>query len=410
MHDLQSRVAVLRADFPLLDSQDIVYLDNSATSQRPTQVLEAEKRFYEEKNANPFRGVYELSEACTEAYEAARTAVADFIHAKQSEEIIFTRNATESLNLVAYSYGLNFLKPGDEIVVSVMEHHSNFLPWRYVAERTGATLVKLEPTPQGAITDELLDSVLNERTRLVALTQMSNVLGQVYDLKHIAERVHAVGAVLVADGAQSVPHLPVDVQALDVDFLAFSGHKMLAPTGIGVLYGKLSLLKKMPPFLQGGEMIEIVHWDRVKYAQPPHKFEAGTVNTGGAVALHAAIDYIRSVGFDTIMAQEEHLTRLAMEGMRDIPGVHIMGSQEPRDHQGIVTFTIDGVHPHDVASIFDAEHICVRAGHHCAQPLMDFLGVFSTTRASFSCYNPEEDVARFLAGLGKIRRQMGYGE
>ncbi len=410
MHDLQSRVAALRADFPLLDSQDIVYLDNSATSQRPTQVLEAEKRFYEEKNANPFRGVYELSEACTEAYEAARTAVADFIHAKQSEEIIFTRNATESLNLVAYSYGLNFLKPGDEIVVSVMEHHSNFLPWRYVAERTGATLVKLEPTPQGAITDEILDSVLNERTRLVALTQMSNVLGQVYDLKHIAERVHAVGAVLVADGAQSVPHLPVDVQALDVDFLAFSGHKMLAPTGIGVLYGKLSLLKKMPPFLQGGEMIEIVHWDRVKYAQPPHKFEAGTVNTGGAVALHAAIDYIRSVGFDTIMAQEEHLTRLAMEGMRDTPGVHIMGSQEPQDHQGIVTFTIDGVHPHDVASIFDAEHICVRAGHHCAQPLMDFLGVFSTTRASFSFYNTEEDVARFLACLGKIRRQMGYGE
>ncbi|MCD8144240.1 MAG: cysteine desulfurase [Oscillospiraceae bacterium] len=410
MHDLQSRVAALRADFPLLDSQDIVYLDNSATSQRPTQVLEAEKRFYEEKNANPFRGVYELSEACTEAYEAARTAVADFIHAKQSEEIIFTRNATESLNLVAYSYGLNFLKPGDEIVVSVMEHHSNFLPWRYVAERTGAILVKLEPTPQGAITDEILDSVLNERTRLVALTQMSNVLGQVYDLKHIAERVHAVGAVLVADGAQSVPHLPVDVQALDVDFLAFSGHKMLAPTGIGVLYGKLSLLKKMPPFLQGGEMIEIVHWDRVKYAQPPHKFEAGTVNTGGAVALHAAIDYIRSVGFDTIMAQEEHLTRLAMEGMRDIPGVHIMGSPEPQDHQGIVTFTIDGVHPHDVASIFDAEHICVRAGHHCAQPLMDFLGVFSTTRASFSFYNTEEDVARFLACLGKIRRQMGYGE
>ncbi len=410
MNNLQSRVAELRKDFPLLHGQELVYLDNSATTQRPIQVLEAEKAFYQTKNANPFRGAYTLSEECTQAYEDARAAVADFIHAKRPEEIVFTRNATESLNLVAFSYGLEFLKPGDELVVSVMEHHSNFLPWRFVAERTGATLVKLEPTPEGEITDEILDSVLTERTRLVALTHISNVLGRINDLQHIAARVHAVGGVLVADGAQSVPHIPVDVQALDVDFLAFSGHKMLAPMGVGVLYGKLALLKKMPPFLQGGEMIEIVHWDRVKYAKPPHKFEAGTVNTGGVVALHAAIRYLQDVGFDTIHAQEMHLTRLAMEEMLQIPGVHIMGSQNPEEHQGILTFTIDGVHPHDIAAIFDAEHICVRAGHHCAQPLMDFLGVFSTTRASFSFYNTEEDVHRFLACLKNIRRQMGYGD
>ena len=410
MDELQSRIHALRKDFPLLNEQDIAYLDNSATTQRPRQVLEAEKRFYETKNANPFRGVYGLSEACTEAYEAARAAAADFIHAACPEEIVFTRNATESLNLVAYSWGLNFLKPGDEIVVSVLEHHSNFLPWKFAAERTGAKLVKLEPAPDGEITDDCLSAVLNEHTKLVALTHLSNVLGRVNDLKHIAEKVHAVGALLVADGAQSVPHIPVDVQDLDVDFFAFSGHKMLAPTGVGVLYGKLPLLKKMPPFLQGGEMIEIVHWDRVKYAQPPHKFEAGTVNTGGVIALHAAIDYLKDVGYGTITAQEEHLTALAMEGMADMPGVHIMGGARPEDHQGIITFTIDGVHPHDVATIFDSQGICVRAGHHCAQPLMDFLGVFSTTRASFAFYNTEEDVSRFLGCLKGIRRQMGYGE
>jgi cysteine desulfurase/selenocysteine lyase len=410
MNDLQRRVAQFRQDFPILANNDLVYLDNSATTQRPIQVLEAEKTFYETKNANPFRGVYELSEACTQAYEAARTAVAQFIHAKEPAEIIFTRNASESLNLVAYSYGMEFLKPGDEIVVSVMEHHSNFLPWKMVAERTGATLVKLEPTLEGELTDEILDSVLNEHTKLVALTQVSNVLGRVNDLKHIAQKVHAVGAVLVADGAQSVPHMPVDVTDLDVDFLAFSGHKMLAPTGVGVLYGKRALLEKMPPFLRGGEMIEIVHWDRVKYASLPHKFEAGTVNTGGVVALHAAIDYLNHVGFDTIHAQEAHLTQLAFDGMKDLPNIHIYGGTTAQDHCGILTFGIDGVHPHDIATIFDQDHICVRAGHHCAQPLMDFLGVFSTTRASFAFYNTEEDVERFLNTLSQIRRKMGYAE
>jgi cysteine desulfurase/selenocysteine lyase len=410
MSELQRKVAELRKDFPLLMGSDLVYLDNSATTQRPIQVLEAEKTFYETKNANPFRGVYELSEACTQAYENARAATATFIGAADPAEIIFTRNASESLNLVAYSYGMEFLKPGDEIVVSVMEHHSNFLPWKMVAERTGATLVKLEPTPEGEITDEILDAVLSPRTKLVALTQVSNVLGRVNDLKHIAQRVHALGGVLVADGAQSVPHMPVDVTDLDVDFLAFSGHKMLAPTGVGVLYGKRKLLEKMPPFLRGGEMIEIVHWDRIKYASLPHKFEAGTVNTGGVVALHAAIDYLSAVGFDTIHAQEAHLTKLAFDEMVKIPHVEIYGGKTAEDHRGILTFGIEGVHPHDIATIFDQDHICVRAGHHCAQPLMDFLGVFSTTRASFAFYNTEEDVERFLTTLRQIRRKMGYAE
>jgi cysteine desulfurase/selenocysteine lyase len=410
MDQLEQRAYEIRKDFPLLADHKIAYLDNAATSQRPLCVLEAEKTFYETKNANPFRGVYELSEQATESYEAARATTAEFIHAKEAAEIVFTRNASEALNLVAFSYGLHFLKPGDEIVVSVMEHHSNFLPWKMVAEKTGATLRQLTCEKDGEITKERLCQVLNENTRLVALTHTSNVFGRKNDLKTIAAQVHALGGVIVADGSQSVPHTPVDVQDLDVDFLAFSGHKMLAPMGIGVLYGKKKLLEKMPPFLSGGEMISIVHWDRVVYAEVPHKFEAGTVNTGGAVALKAAIEYIQSVGFDFIHAQEQKLTRMAMEAMKEIPGVHLIGSDQPEDHCGILTFTIDGVHPHDVAAIFDSCGIAVRAGHHCAQPLMDYLGLNSTTRASFYFYNTEEEVQRFIDCLKGIRRQMGYGE
>lgn len=410
MDQLEEKVYRIRKDFPLLAGQTVAYLDNAATSQRPLSVLEAEKTYYETMNANPFRGVYQLSEQATESYEAARETVAGFIHAKEAAEIVFTRNASESLNLAAFSYGMNFLKPGDEIVVSVMEHHSNFLPWKMVAERTGAALRQLTCEKDGEITDERLDQVLNEHTRLVALTHTSNIFGRENDLKKIAARVHDLGGVIVADGAQSVPHMPVDVQDLDVDFLAFSGHKMLAPMGIGVLYGKKKLLEKMPPFMSGGEMISIVHWDRVVYAEVPHKFEAGTVNTGGAVALKAAIEYINRIGFDFIHEQEQKLTRLALEQMKQIPGVHVIGSEKPEEHCGIVTFTIDGVHPHDVASIFDSCGIAVRAGHHCAQPLMDYLGFNSTTRASFYFYNTEEEVGRFIDCLKGIRRQMGYGE
>jgi cysteine desulfurase/selenocysteine lyase len=410
MMELESVIAEFRKDFPLLAEGDIAYLDNAATTQKPRQVLDAVREYYEKSNSNPFRGVYRLSEASTEEYEASRKAVAEFINAGSPDEVIFTRNATESLNLVAYSYGAANINAGDEIVVSVMEHHSNFLPWKKLADEKGAVLKPLRPTPEGEITEDALRKVLSDRTRLVAVTQASNVLGRVNDLKAIASVVHEYGAVLVADGAQSVPHMPVDVQDLDVDFLAFSGHKMLAPMGIGVLYGKMALLEEMPPFLSGGEMIETVHWDRVTYAPVPHKFEAGTVNAGDAVGLRAAIEYINRVGFDTIHAQEQALTALAMEGLSSMKGVHVVGSQMAQEHCGIVTFTIDGVHPHDIASILDSKGVCVRAGHHCAQPLMDYLGLNSTTRASFAFYNTAEDVQRFVDGIGEVRRLMGYGE
>lgn len=410
MSELRKKIFEIRKDFPLIAKGNIIYLDNAATTQKPTYVLEAERAYYEAQNANPFRGVYELSEQATEAYEQARATVAAFIHAKEAEEIVFTRNATESLNLVAYSYGLHFLQPGDEIVVSVMEHHSNFLPWKMVAERTGAVLRKLECENDGTLTDETLNEVINEKTRLVAVTQTSNVFGRKNDIKKIAELAHSYGAVIVADGAQSVPHMPVDVVDLDVDFLAFSGHKMFAPMGIGVLYAKREFLEKMPPFLSGGEMISTVHWDRVSYAEVPHKFEAGTVNVGGAVGLKAAIEYINQVGFDVIQEQEHRLSVLAVNEMKKVPGLHIIGSQNPEEHCGIVTFTIDGVHPHDIAAILDANHVAIRSGHHCAQPLMDFLKVNSTSRASFAFYNTEEEIRQFVAGLGSIRRQMGYGE
>ena len=409
MSELSKTIESIRKDFPLISGSNIAYLDNAATTQKPQAVLDAVNKYYQEMNANPFRGVYELSEIATESYENARKAVAQFIGAKDAGQIVFTRNATESLNLIAYSYGMNFIKEGDEIVVSVMEHHSNFLPWKQVAEKCGAVLKQLTPDENGEITDKSLE-VITDKTRLVAVTQVSNVLGRVNDIKHIAEVAHAHGAVIVADGAQSVPHMPVNVTDLDVDFLVFSGHKMLAPMGIGALYGKKELLDKMPPFLSGGEMIEIVHWDRVKYAEVPHKFEAGTVNTGGAVGLHAAIDYINNVGFNTIMAQERKLTKIAVDAINDMKGVNLIGSSKAEDHEGIVTFTIDGVHPHDVASILDSQHIAVRAGHHCAQPLMDFLKVNSTTRASFAFYNTEEEVQHFIEELSKIRGLMGYGD
>ncbi|MCR4927810.1 MAG: SufS family cysteine desulfurase [Lachnospiraceae bacterium] len=405
---MNNRILEYRRDFPLLSGADIAYLDNAATTQKPKCVLDAVRHYYEAENANPLRGVYELSEKATAAYESARAAVKNFIGAKSSDEIIFTSNASASINLVAYSYGLNYLKEGDEIVVSVMEHHSNFLPWKMVAEKTGAKLVKLCPGEDGYITPAQLDKVLTDKTKLVAVTQVSNVLGQVNDIKALAKRAHEAGAVILCDGAQSVPHMKVNVSDLDVDFLAFSGHKMLSPMGIGVLYGKRSLLEKMPPFFYGGEMIEIVHWDSVRYADIPHKFEAGTVNAGGAVGLNAAIEYIGKVGFDLIEEQERLLTDLAMDGLAAIEHVHIVGSQKKEDHKGIVTFIIDDVHPHDVAGMLSSDGVCVRAGHHCAQPLMDYLGVRSTTRVSFAFYNTPEEVERFLDSVSSVRKRMGY--
>ncbi|MCR5620112.1 MAG: cysteine desulfurase, partial [Lachnospiraceae bacterium] len=372
-------------------------------------VLDAMRSYYENDNANPLRGVYDLSERATESYANARAKVASFINAAAPEEIIFVRNASEALNLLAYSWCEDNLSEGDEVVVSVMEHHSDFLPWKYMAEKKGAKLVKLEPDETGAVTDGSLEKCLSEKTRLVAITQVSNVLGRVNDIKHIAEKVHAAGALISVDGAQSVPHMKVDVRDLDCDFLSFSGHKMFGPMGIGVLYGKREHLEKMRPFMYGGEMIAIVHWDRVTYAELPHKFEAGTVNVGGAVGLAAAIDFINQVGWGIIEAQEEILTNRAIAGIKNIDKIRIIGSQNEADHKGIVTFCVEDVHPHDVADILGRSGVCIRAGHHCAQPLMDHLGVKSTCRASFAFYNTEEEVDRFLAELSKVRGLLGYG-
>jgi cysteine desulfurase/selenocysteine lyase len=406
--ELKNKVIEYRKLFPLL-SDDFAYLDNAATTQKPVSVLDAMKDYYEKDNANPFRGVYDLSERATERYENARAKTAAFINAGSPEEIVFVRNATEALNLLAYSWCEDNISEGDEIVVSVMEHHSDFLPWKYMAEKKNAKLVKLEPDEAGAVTDEELDKCLSEKTKIVALTQVSNVLGRVNDIKHIAEKVHAAGALISVDGAQSVPHMKVDVKDLDVDFLSFSGHKMYAPMGIGALYAKKEHLENMRPFMYGGEMIQTVHWDRVTYAEVPHKFEAGTVNVGGAVGLSAAIDFINEVGWDIMEAQEEKLSRKAVEGIKSVKGIRLIGSDKPEDHKGIVTFMVEDVHPHDVADILGRAGVCVRAGHHCAQPLMDHLGVKSTCRASFAFYNTEEEVDRFLEELSKVRGLMGYG-
>jgi len=399
-----------RQDFPLLRENPIVYLDSAATAQRPDVVIEAEMEFYRNYNANPLRGLYSLGIEATDRYEEARECVAKFIHAASAKEIIFTRNATESLNLVAYSYGLSHLQKGDEIVVSILEHHSNQLPWRMVAEKTGAVVKYLECDRQGHILDADLQAAFSEKTKLVAVTQVSNVLGIRTPIDKIVALARKSGAVVVLDAAQSTPHMEVDVQKLVVDFLAFSGHKLMAPMGIGVLYGRKELLSEMPPFLTGGEMIRTVTRDKVVYAELPHKFEAGTVNGAGAWALAAAIRYLQEVGYEQIQKQELLLTTQLMDGLKKVPHVQVQGSPDPKEHCGIVSFTIDGVHPHDVSSILDADGIAVRAGHHCAQPLMQQIGVMSTTRASMYFYNTEEDIEKLLASVQTIRRRMGYGE
>lgn len=399
-----------RQDFPLLRENPIVYLDSAATAQRPDVVIEAEMEFYRKYNANPLRGLYSLGIEATDRYEEARECVAKFIHAASAKEIIFTRNATESLNLVAYSYGLSHLREGDEIVVSILEHHSNQLPWRMVAEKTGAVVKYLECDRQGHILDADLQAAFSEKTKLVAVTQVSNVLGIRIPIDKIVALARKSGAVVVLDAAQSTPHMEVDVQKLGVDFLAFSGHKLMAPMGIGVLYGRKELLSEMPPFLTGGEMIQTVTRDKVVYAELPHKFEAGTVNGAGAWALAAAIRYLQEVGYEQIQKQELLLTTQLMDGLKKVPHVQVQGSPDPKKHCGIVSFTIDGVHPHDVSSILDADGIAVRAGHHCAQPLMQQIGVMSTTRASMYFYNTEEDIEKLLASVQTIRRRMGYGE
>lgn len=399
-----------KKDFLLLRDNQLVYLDNAATAQRPEKVLLAEQEFYEKYNANPLRGLYSLGLAATEQYESAREKVRDFIHAKSEREIIFTRNTTESINLVAYSYGLSNLKTGDEILVTIMEHHSNLLPWQMVAERTGAKLVYLDCEQDGSLTDEAISNAIGEKTKFAAIGLVSNVLGRRNPVKKIIKMVHEKSGVVLVDAAQAVLHENVDVTAMDADFLAFSGHKMMAPMGIGVLYGKEALLEEMPPFLTGGEMIETVTRTGAVYAELPHKFEAGTVNGAGAAGLAAAIDYMNDIGMDTIQKREEKLTKMLFDGMDQIPYVHILGSSKPEEHGGILSFVIDGVHPHDIASILDDSQIAVRAGHHCAQPLLKHLGVPSSARVSLAFYNDKKDIERFLDCLAGVRRRMGYGE
>lgn len=398
-----------RKDFPLLMAQDIAYLDNAATAQRPQCVLDAVNRFYCEQNANPLRGLYPLSVAATDAYENARAAVRRFLNAGSTSEIVFTRNTTEGLNLAAYSYGLSHIRAGDEVVVSILEHHSDLLPWQMVCRQTGAALKFLECEPDGSLDLNRAETVITDKTKLVAVTHVSNVIGRVNPIRQLADIAHRHGAVIVVDGAQSTPHIPVDVQALDADFLAFSGHKVYGPMGIGVLYGKRALLEEMPPFLTGGEMIESVTREGAVFAELPHKFEAGTVNAAGAAGLRAAIEYVESVGFDAMHRQELALTQRTLAGMADMPHIHVIGSDRAEEHNGIITFTVEGVHPHDVSEILACDGVDVRAGHHCAQPLLQHLGYSATVRASFAFYNTENEVDRLLQSLSTIRERMGYG-
>ena len=408
--------SVFRKDFPIFESplnKDIVYFDNAATSQRPFCVDEAVRDFDANNNANPLRGLYALSVRATEIYENARHTVAQFLNAENDCEIVFTRNATESLNLAAYSYGMNFVQEGDEIVISCMEHHSNILPWQMVAKAKKAKLVWLECDEQGIISAQEYESKITSKTKIVSIAHVSNVLGITNPVKEIASYAHKVGnggkgAVVIVDGAQSTPHMKIDVQKLGADFFVFSAHKCLGPMGIGVLYAKKNFLEQMPPFLRGGEMIEYVTREDATYAEIPHKFEAGTVNASGAAGLAKAIEYLNQVGFSNI---EEHCNSLAsfiMNGMKNIPYVHIVGNDDPEKHCGIITFTVDGVHPHDIASLLDSEKVDIRAGHHCAQPLMQKLNLGSTARASVYFYNTKKEAEIFLDKVSNLRKWMGF--
>ena len=410
MLDREKEIEKIKADFPIFQSGDFIYLDNAATTQKPYTVVEAMKHYYETENANPLRGLYDLSIKATDAYEKARESVAKFLHAKSPEEIIFVRNATEALNLVAESYGRAFLKEGDEVLITIMEHHSNLIPWQQIAKEKGAVLRFLEPDEEGLISEETFKRALNDKVKIVAMAEVSNVLGNRQNIEKFVKLTHEKNAIFVCDGAQSVPHRKVDVTESDVDFLAFSGHKIYGPMGIGVLYGKKEILEKMPPFLFGGEMIEYVTKEEATWAELPHKFEAGTVNVGGAVGLQAAIHYVEKLGFSFIEERERELSAYLMDGMKDIPHIRILGSKNGEHHHGIMTFTIDGVHPHDIAEILDSHHLCIRAGHHCAQPLMKFMGTPSTSRVSLGLYNTKSDVDAFLSAVKTIRGAMGYGD
>ena len=391
----------IKDDFPILKNRNIAYLDSGATSQKPQAVIDAISEFYKKCNANPHIGAYALSQEATEVYENTRTKIAEFINAKHREEIIFSKNATESLNLIAYSYGLENIEKDDEIVISIMEHHSNLVPWQKVAKTKQAKLNYMYINENFELSDEEIESKITDKTKIVGITHVSNVLGTINNIEKIIKYAHKKGALVIVDASQSIPHMKIDVQALDADFLVFSGHKMLAPLGIGVLYGKKELLDNMTPFLMGGDMIEYVYEQDTTFASLPNKFEAGTQNVEGVIGLGAAIDYIESLGYDKIEQIEREIVHYAIEELRKLSFLDLYLTKNNENHSAVISFNIKGVHPHDVASILDAEGVCVRSGNHCAQPLMRFLGIDSTCRASFYIYNTKEDVDILVEALNK---------
>jgi cysteine desulfurase/selenocysteine lyase len=401
----------IRDDFPVLrqkvHGKPLIYFDNAATSQKPRIVIEALRDYYERYNANVHRGIHALAERATREYERAREKVARFINAPSTDSVIFTRGTTEGINLVAYSWALTNLKKGDEILTTFMEHHSNTVPWYQVCERTGAVIKRVELNPDGTLHLDDLDKLITDRTKLVAVTQQSNVLGTINPVRQIADAAHQKGAVVLVDGAQSVPHMPVDVQAMACDFFAFSGHKMCGPTGSGVLYGKRALLEAMPPFMGGGEMIREVWFDHVKYNDLPYKFEAGTPNIAESIGLGVAVDYLTGIGLDKIRQHEKGIAQYALDRLGEFPEITVYGPKGVEKRGGLVAFTLGDVHAHDIATFADQDGVAIRAGHHCAMPLHKKLGLAATARASFYLYNTRDEVDVFIEMLHKAKKFFG---
>jgi cysteine desulfurase / selenocysteine lyase len=407
-------LARIRRDFPILKREvapgvPLIYLDNAATSQKPVQVIAELTRYYRDHNANIHRGVHTLSVESTELYEAARAKVARFINAPRTEEVIFTRNTTESINLVAHAWARKFLVAGDEVVISEIEHHSNIVPWQMLRDERGIVLRYIPMLSDGTLDLDVARQIIGPRTKLLAITAMSNALGSIVPLEVLVPLAKAHGATVLVDGAQSVPHMPVDVQALDIDFLAFSSHKMLGPTGIGILWGKMALLEAMDPFMGGGDMILTVSMDRSTWADVPAKFEAGTPNVADAIAFGAAIDYLDALGMDAVRAHEREITDYALRRLSDVPGVSIFGPMDANLRGGVISFELEDVHPHDIGQVLDTHGIAIRTGHHCAQPVMSALNVPATARASFYIYNTTEEVEQLATALQAVSKFFGGG-
>ncbi len=396
----------IKKDFPVLMNNNIAYLDSAATSQKPQVVIDIVKKYYETINSNPHRGTYSLSISATEAYENARKKVAKFINAESSSQIVFTKNATEALNLIAYSYGMDCIYENDNIVLSIMEHHSNIVPWQAVAKTKKANLNYIYVDSNFELNRDEIDSKITKNTRVVGITHVSNVLGTINDISYIINKAHEAGAIVVLDVSQSIAHMKIDVQELDADFVVFSGHKMYAPMGVGALYGKKSLLDRMNPFLMGGDMIEYVYEQDTTFAPLPNKFEAGTQNVEGVIGLGAAIDYIESIGYDNIQKIESEIVDYAIKELSKLDYLDLYITPNKNNHSGVISFNIKGVHPHDVASILDSEGVCVRSGNHCAQPLLRYMGIDSTCRASFYFYNTKDDVDKWVQSLNKAYKMF----